>query len=336
MRPGIPMLQRGVAIGTALALVAFGVGVVSLVSCSGGGTGSTGTPNPGGAGTTGSAGGAGSPTSGHAGGSGSIAIQDLGSRDVDAECSRGVRCGFYPDQPTCVAANPSILGQLMADVQAGKVKYDGAAASDCLNALAAQGCALSATHFFKEPQSCNQAFQGTAAAGAPCFINQECVSGSCTLPPSATGLTCIAGTCDAVFVPIAQGENCTIDGPEFQCVDGAYCQVTAGGTNRTCQPLLAVGEACSAPDACADGAECVGTCQAFPSEGQPCGPNGECDAFADFCDITSHTCVRRRGVGGSCATGDECVQYAGCDPATMKCGARSNLGTPVPVPPVCP
>src|SRR5450432_3382932 len=165
------MLQRGVAIGTALALVAFGVGVVSLVSCSGGGTGSTGTPNPGGAGTTGSAGGAGSPTTGPAGGSGSIAIQDLGSLDVDAECSRGVRCGFYPDQPTCVAANPSILGQLTADVQAGKVKYDGTAASDCLNALAAKSCTQSGANTFRFPEACRAAFQGTAAAGAPCFIS---------------------------------------------------------------------------------------------------------------------------------------------------------------------
>jgi hypothetical protein len=270
------------------------------------------------------------------GSGGSIAIQDLGSRDSEAECSRAVRCGFYPDQPTCVAANPSFLGQLMADVQAGKVKYDGIAASDCLDALAAKSCTQSGTNFFRFPEACRAAFQGTAAAGAPCFISQECVSGSCKLPPSASGLTCIAGTCDAVFVPIAQGGNCTIDGPEFQCVDGGYCQVTPG-TNRTCQPLLAVGEACSAPDACVDRAACVGTCQPYPSEGQPCDPNGlACDAFADFCDITSHTCVRRSGVGGSCPTGEECVQYAGCDPATMKCVARSNVGTPVPVPPVCP
>jgi hypothetical protein len=61
------MLQRGVAIGRALALVAFGVGVVSLAGCSGGGTGATGMSNPGGAGTTGAAGGAGAPASGAAG-----------------------------------------------------------------------------------------------------------------------------------------------------------------------------------------------------------------------------------------------------------------------------
>jgi hypothetical protein len=246
------------------------------------------------------------------GGGGGIAIQDLGSRDSEAECSRAVRCGFYPDQPTCVAANPSILGQLMADVQAGKIKYDGTAASDCLNAFATESCTQSGANAFRYPKACDEAFQGTAVAGAPCFISQECVSGSCTLPPSATGTTCIAGTCDAVFVPIAQGGNCTIDGPEFQCVDGTDCRVTAGGTNRTCQRLVALGGACLTEEDCADGAGCFGTCQAYPSEGQPCDPNGvPCDAFFDACDAPSLTCVHR-------------------------IGARGGLGTARPVPPVCP
>jgi polyhydroxybutyrate depolymerase len=50
------MLQRGVAIGRALALVVLGVGVVLQAGCSDGGTRSPGTSNPGGAGTTGAAG----------------------------------------------------------------------------------------------------------------------------------------------------------------------------------------------------------------------------------------------------------------------------------------
>ncbi len=66
------MLQRGVAIGRALAFVACGVGVVSCVGCSGGGSGSTGsagaTSTAGSAGGIGMSGGAGTSPGGSAGG----------------------------------------------------------------------------------------------------------------------------------------------------------------------------------------------------------------------------------------------------------------------------
>ena len=204
---------------------------------------------------------------GNAGSAGSIAIQDLGSRDLEAECSRAVRCGSYPDQPTCVAANPSNLAQLIADAQAGKVKYDGTAAADCLSALAAESCTLSGARLFKYPAACRKAFQGTLAPGVPCFINQECVSLSCNLPPTAGGPTCIAGTCDAVVVPSALGEGCTFATQEPPCVDGTECRATAGGTNMTCQPLVALGGACLTQDDCADGRGVTATCQPLSERG---------------------------------------------------------------------
>ena len=58
------MPQHKVAIERALAFFIFGVGVISLAACSGGGSGSTGTSNPGAAGA---AGGTGAPTGGVAG-----------------------------------------------------------------------------------------------------------------------------------------------------------------------------------------------------------------------------------------------------------------------------
>jgi polyhydroxybutyrate depolymerase len=71
------MLHRKVAIGRALALLAVGVGVVSFVGCSGGGSGST---NAGAAGATSTAGGAGSVGSaGSAGSSGSAGASSSGS-----------------------------------------------------------------------------------------------------------------------------------------------------------------------------------------------------------------------------------------------------------------
>jgi hypothetical protein len=84
------MLQREVAIGRALALVVFGVGVVSLADCSGGGTGPSGTSNPGGAGTTATTGAAGTTASGAAGqGSGAAGTTASGAAGTTASGAAG-------------------------------------------------------------------------------------------------------------------------------------------------------------------------------------------------------------------------------------------------------
>ena len=55
----------------------------------------------------------------------SISLSDLPAVTADAGCTRSVRCGLTPDKASCVAASNPDIGQLSADVKAGRIKYDG-------------------------------------------------------------------------------------------------------------------------------------------------------------------------------------------------------------------
>jgi hypothetical protein len=265
-------------------------------------------------------------------GGGTIALSDLGPRVMTALCTFEVRCGLFPDQATCVAASPSNLGQLMADVQSGKTLYDGTAASDCLDYLAGLSCAVSSTSDLSSKR-CDDAFKGTAAAGASCFTAEECASASCDIVQCTTGLACCAGTCGAVVAAIPKGGACDLVVGGTSCVDGSSCQSDATGANTTCQPLLAAGAPCVNFGDCVAGTECQqdglggGSCARFPATGEPCDPNGlPCSNVTDACDATTGTCVRRAAVGAACQSEDACVLYAACDPTALTCVARKGIG----------
>ncbi len=269
------------------------------------------------------------------GGSGSVSLQDVGAQATTALCAYDVRCGLFPDQATCMGSVVSDLGQIMSDVQAGKIMYDGVAASECLNGLSASSCSLSGAKNVDQ-QACKDTFKGTAAAGAPCYTGAECVSQNCDFDTTCvTSTMCCAGTCGVV--PIAAGGACTIAAPGSTCAAGTSCRAGANGAVATCQPLIAVGGACVGSGDCVAGADCTqdtlghGTCQQYPREGQTCDPNNgvPCDALSDTCDATSHTCVPLTAVGGACTIdGGGCVFYATCDPNTMKCVAKGGAGSP--------
>lgn len=228
----------------------------------------------------------------------------------------------------------SDLGQIMADVQAGKIMYDGVAASECLNDISTASCSLSGSANVDE-QACKDTFKGTAAAGAPCYTGAECVAQECDVGSTCvTSTMCCAGTCSAV--PIAAGGACT-GAPGSLCAAGTSCRAGANGASGICQPPVAVGGACVSVGDCVAGAECTqdtlghGTCQRYPSEGQACDLNNgiPCDSLLDMCDTTSHTCVPLIAVGGACSVADDgCVRYATCDPNTMKCVANGGAGSP--------
>ena len=266
------------------------------------------------------------------GGGGTVALPELGARLADAECAYEVRCGFFPDQATCVAATPSNLAQVTADVRTGKTIYDGAAASDCLALIANLSCQASVTSDL-ESQRCLDAFKGTVAAGGACFSNEECVSERCSLGACDVGTACCAGACAAAFPPIARGAACQIAQPGSACVKGTSCQIDAAGVSATCQPLVALGAPCSNFGDCVAGAECQqdgtggGTCARFPTTGHACDLNRlPCDDANEACDAATGLCAPRVSVGGACQTTDACALFAGCDAATLKCVAKNGVG----------
>ncbi len=258
------------------------------------------------------------------GNGGNIPIEDLRSRAIQAICGQQVRCGRFPDQDTCEGVFFTKL-QVFADVQAGKVIYDGRAAADCLGAYESMGCNLTDA-LPDTPQACSNTFKGTVALGGACFVPDECVSESCNLG-ACGGTMCCSGACQAK-VPL--GQDCSSNSSE--CVPGAFCLRNATGATATCMARIAAGQPCNGLLDCVAGKLCnidpttgTGVCGNAPAKGEAC-PAGFCNASADACDQTTTTCVPRTAVGGACSPPGACVSYARCDAATMKCVAGIAAG----------
>jgi hypothetical protein len=272
-------------------------------------------------------GGSSSPASG-----GDIPLAELGPRVTTALCMYDVRCGVMPDQATCEAAEPADTARLVADVQAGRIVYDGAKAAQCLSAEASAICGFSDdAAFAAEP--CGEIFTGTIAAGGACAYDNECVSQTCTTAGNCIpGVTCCVGSCQPGVGQLASGAACQPLSGASPCPQGSSCQADASG-GATCRPLVAAGQPCANFGDCVAGAQCdktgtaPGTCVAFPTEGQPCDPAGPpCSPASEFCDGATSKCAPRLGVGAACPAGQGCALYTTCDLTTMKCVAKGARG----------
>jgi hypothetical protein len=232
-----------------------------------------------------------------------------------------------PDEASC--AYDIDLRQVQADIQSGKVVYDGVAAEACLDAFAARSCNFS--EVFTIPPGCDRAVKGTLADGAACGSGNQCISRICAPASTTTCETatmCCPGTCAATRV--AEGGDCS---GGHSCAPGTYCDTS--GTTPVCKKRGAVGAACTLLLPCAENLQCAkatgateGTCATYPKRGEACGTGIiDCDDTRDACDAASKTCVARVGVGGDCTAGPErCLVFTKCDATSLKCVAKSALG----------
>jgi hypothetical protein len=270
--------------------------------------------------------------------SGPIPLADLPAQVTAAFCQANA-CGQYPDHATCVQSmSGSNLPRLQAAVAAGKTKYDGAAAAECLNALGASfaSCKLSDT-FADTPFACAATFTGTVSAGGDCLGDEECVSQQCDRTACDAGTPCCHGTCVAGAAPrdVPAGGACAQG--DF-CAPGTFCDQSAA--TPICAPAKAAGAPCMFGDSCVAGYFCLpatigatgpgqGFCVKPPTTGQTCTAPGTCDLRTDFCDATTSKCRARIAVGGACDSttlDDGCVGFAFCDQATSKCVAKASVG----------
>jgi hypothetical protein len=265
-----------------------------------------------------------------------IALSDVPAASVDAFCTYAARCGQMPDVASCKAASDTDFGQRLADVTAGRIKYDGKAAAACFDAMRSASCNYSDPFNAGEPQICKDALKGTVADSGPCYSGSECASGNgCGGGGCSGGSACCPGKCNpssSSAAAIAIGGDCS--GSGAVCVAGAFCQY---GTTSTCTAKAAAGQSCdtsSPSSSCADGAYCVangpntGICGKLPADGQACYPTGmgdACDSMLDYCDSATLKCVPKIAVGGDCSGGASCVGYADCD-ATGHCVANPRAG----------
>ena len=273
------------------------------------------------------------PACQHDAGGGAITISEFRVKALDQACDHEVRCGSCPDRNACQAfLDTASLDRLVADVESGKIVYDGSAATACLASVVPKSCDWTDL-IWLNPESCRATFKGTLLDGAPCYSNQTCKSGSCGSITCPADTRCCKGTCNDTSPQIAVGSDCS--GSNAGCIDGAYCSTT--GTTSICTPKAATGQACDAKNGywngCASGTVCLqsglekGTCGKLPSEGQTCNLyNPPCDSSLDYCDSAASKCLRKIPVGGACPSGTGCVDYATCDSNTLRCIEMGQAG----------
>jgi len=244
-----------------------------------------------------------------------VALEDYPAAQLEAFCRASVRCGGLASFDSCrqelvqfYYAPLSI--SLVAAIDAGVVKFDGVAARDCVDAMAARGC-------FEEPgdpYACTQVFIGTVAGGGACELYAECVSGMCSVPDC--GQSCCAGTCfyGPQWFTAQIGDTCT-DG--LECRDGLYCY------NYKCAEPVAAGGSCADFKRCESGSLCISQrCVPLPRAGEHCDDTLTCIDYNTRCGPTSHVCEELFAqLGEACGPDRLCTLLSRCD-ETSHCSIR--------------
>lgn len=265
-------------------------------------------------------------------GTGYVAIADMPAAYKEAYCTYLARCGMFPDQATCVGAAlavvPTIDANLVAAVNAGRVRYNGSKVRECFDAVANDTCDQTDANGRIRVPACGAYFVGTVASGGECFVDQECLSQQCV--GGDTGTSCTRGTCigdtPPSMAPIALGMPCTSN---LSCVDGAYCPPDTG----VCSPLRGSGELCAGSDECGYGLACAGPsgmrmCQLLPGPGEACRFDLPCRDEGVNCDTTTSTCAQVGVQGAACTSSVQCSPYYRCDFTAGTCAKGPSLGEP--------
>ena len=205
-------------------------------------------------------------------GSGTIALADFPAHLAAAQCARVFRCCTVPQiqalygmnvttQSACTAELGALGQALISSVteaqDAGRIRYDGAAAATCFQKLGGAACTATSNDQSVVPE-CDAYIVPLVATGATCGSDEDCQTGFCDRPLTSTNGKC-------AVVP-SKGMPCT-----SRCVAGATCDTVAG----MCVDPKADGAFCFVDEDCVSGF-CDnpnitgGTCA--PSPGPTCGP----------------------------------------------------------------
>lgn len=250
-----------------------------------------------------------------------ISIDEFNQAKTAAQCARFARCGLFQDKATCQAffrKRPD--RDLEAAVAAGVVRYEGASAERCLEALADATCDGASREARVLPRACEDMFVGSLTAGEPCALDEECISGACDVP--LCGELCCVGTCRPAVAFASVGEACERDD---DCVPDAFC-----GDDSTCEVLGLDGDICRADRQCAFGFGCIGAtpqmpgnCRALGANDEPC-PYLRCAEIGASCKNGHCTAV---GLPGDpCTSAADCSPFVRCDLELGRCAPVPSLG----------
>lgn len=256
------------------------------------------------------------------GGGKSIPLGDLGDALEKALCDMAIDCGSITDRAECIGDLDT--RQLEASVKAGKVRYDGVLAAQCLDDFS-RSCSMP----FVDDDSCDAVFKGTLALGAACLSNVECASARCDTSDCDPDAACCRGACIEALPTIPVGGKCaTVDAT---CEKGAYCDYVTPSEQSTCKLIerKPEGQACDGARACATGLFCneeTKVCTRFPKRGEACDPDQyNCPYASDYCDTETLVCTPKKAVGAPCLGFLDCVNAAECSDEKV-CVARGREG----------
>lgn len=303
-------------------LITLGFGVLFSVAACGGSTdeglsgtgGKTGTGGAAGsgasAGSGGVAGAAGAPSGGaggaagggggtNTGGSAGYTLENVCDKTQPQGCEWAKACctqsGFGYDQAGCVKNALGDCQQNVADVKAGKMKFDPSQIDTCLSAykkLLTQ-CTIKMEDFLSSLdalKACGWAFEGKVPTGGACTRDAECAPSAD--PNVFVGCDDDTKKCTASKrLPV--GANCAIgEGVADFCAPGLYCDAAWSPT----PPY-------------------PGVCKTATPEGKKCNGfkpyNLECGA-GFYCNKSTSLCTQAKAGGASCGETIECQSYA-CD-----------------------
>lgn len=250
-------------------------------------------------------------------------------------CALRFACGRLerPDAPECLAP----LQKYCADVDAGRLVYDGVEARACLEELDAlpHACLGDLT-----PCGNLVSYGGSGLAGGSVFAPPPGVCSSQNCLDAGCDLDCAGSTCRPLRQP---GESCTRGGrPSLTCDPRiGWCGAVDGGAT-ICHPAARAGESCERTP-CAAGLYCDSSavprlCRVKLTREAPCTSGEQCE------DGVCRNSDRRCGAldaGQPCRGSNECGFSAGpsvCVGLSLfadggvetagTCGVRPTLGAP--------
>jgi hypothetical protein len=250
---------------------------------------------------------------------GPIPHDQLASRAASALCDNIGDCcaknGWTHDASACKQGYEALVEEFfITPAVKGGATYDAQAAGTCVSSLSdvAKSCGASDVS-----AACDRIFIGTKPNGAQCEHSIECAA-----PPGGDAYCDVDDFLPGTCVQEPRGK--AGDGCSGTCTDnGSFISCSGGGTDTgsalcwtnddlfcsdgTCQPLIAIGDACQW-SGCVDDAYCTsaGVCAAKLPAGGDCGSDWSACADGLYCDAAG-VCAAKKPDGAACSDWEECV-----------------------------
>lgn len=266
---------------------------------------------------------------------------DVPTELAKALCARYFKCGAVKDEAACLRQSTDglQLSTYEAQISAGKIIYDGAAARRCLDAFKVGECL---TFSFDEYGSgdCDQVYTGQVKGGESCASTVECVkedycaltltgsmcSGTCTLRVAEGGTADSSAQCAKDLVlyqgkcvaKLAEGAPCANTLPACDSSKGLYCN----GELRCAKPQD-VGQSCDMNSRCGPFYTCIaGQCaKALDVDASCAGPansvGGTLCKIDLYCESGAKVCKAPGGQGATCTSDSACNDPFVCSKAVL-------------------